>query len=479
MTDKNQQTFLWYDFETWGANPKKDHPSQFAAIRTDMDLNEIGTPMNWYCQIPNDCLPHPQACLITGITPQQSLRDGLLEMEFCHRILTAMSQPGTCSAGYNSIRFDDEVTRFMAYRNFHDPYAREWQNGNSRWDIIDLVRAAYALRPEGINWVYKEGGVPSFKLEQLSIANGITHLDAHDALSDVRATIGLAKVIKQAQPKLYDYVFSLRKKANVNEQIDTFNMKPLVHISSKIPAANGCCTWIAPIAQHPSNNNATICVNLAMSPEPLFELSAQAISERMYTPAKALNDTEAPIPLKLIQSNKCPVIAPAKSLTPENAERLGIDREACHKHLKMLQGHKGIQQKLIEVFEMEKEFPPEKAEFSLYSGGFFSSADKAQIDSVRHSQKDKLADYVGKFSDPRLERLLFLYRGRNFPETFTFEEMEHWKRHRQGRLTDADSGSSIQLEQYMFELETLINEYQQEPSKLRIIKDLYRYAEQL
>lgn len=479
MTDKNQQSILWYDFETWGANPKKDHPSQFAAIRTDMDLNEIGTPLNWYCQIPNDYLPQPQACLITGITPQQSLRDGLLEFDFCQRVIGAMSQPGTCSAGYNTIRFDDEVTRFMAYRNFHDPYAREWQNGNSRWDIIDLVRAAYALRPDGINWVYKEDGSPSFKLEQLSIANNITHLDAHDALSDVRATIGLAKVIKEAQPKLYDYVFSLRKKAAVNAQIDCFNMKPLVHISSKISAKHGCCTWIVPIAQHPTNSNSTICINLAMSPDALFELSADEIRERMYTPVSELNSPDERIPLKLIQSNKCPIVAPAKTLTPENAERLGIDREACHRNLKAIQNHKGIQQKLLEVYEKEREFEPEDADFSLYSGGFFSNSDKAQIESVRQTQPDQLTYLKGTFSDPRLEQLLFYYRGRNFPDSFSHDEMQKWQLHRKNRLTDPDSGSTIQIEQYMFELETLINEYQQDSAKLRIIKDLYRYAEQL
>lgn len=474
-----QASILWHDYESWGADPHKDHPSQFAAIRTDLDLNEISAPMNWYCQIPNDSLPHPQACLITGITPQQSLRDGLLEFDFIQRILFEMSQPRTCSAGYNSIRFDDEMTRFTAYRNFHDPYAREWQNGNSRWDIIDLVRAAYALRPEGINWVYKEDGTPSFKLEQLSIANNIIHADAHDALSDVRATIGLAKLIKTKQPKLYDYVFSLRFKKNVNSQIDCFNMKPLVHISSRFPASNGCCSWIAPISPHPVNSNATICVNLALPPEPLFELSVEEIKAKLYTPNSELQENETRIPLKLLHSNKSPVIAPAKTLTPEHAERLNIDRQTCLDNLQKLRSFTGLQQKLSAVFEQEDHPQESDAEFALYSGGFFNHSDKAKMEQIRQSDKHQLSNFINSFDDPRLNRLLFYYRGRNFPETFSESEMQKWQAHRRYRLTDPTSPASINLESFIHELEALADTYQQDQKKISIIKDLYRYAEQL
>nr|GFC99807.1 hypothetical protein [Tanacetum cinerariifolium] len=114
-------------------------------------------------------------------------------------------------AGYNTLRFDDEMTRYSLYRNFFDPYGREWQGGNSRWDLIDVVRTAYALRPEGIVWPEEEGRV-TLKLERLTAANGIDHGQAHDALSDVRATIALARLIRDKQPKLYDYLFQLRSK---------------------------------------------------------------------------------------------------------------------------------------------------------------------------------------------------------------------------------------------------------------------------
>lgn len=202
-------SLFWYDYETTGIDPRRDRPLQVAGIRTDEALNEIAEPLNIYCQPSDDILPHPAACLITGITPQQLAQNGLDEAEFMHRVHTELSAPGTCGVGYNSLRFDDEVTRYSLYRNFYDPYAREWQGGNSRWDLIDLVRTAYALRPEGIVWPQENGRV-SLKLERLTAANGIEHGQAHDALSDVRATIALARLLRDKQRKLYDYLYSLR-----------------------------------------------------------------------------------------------------------------------------------------------------------------------------------------------------------------------------------------------------------------------------
>lgn len=480
MAHSNQPTILWHDYETWGVNPQKDHPSQFAGIRTDLDLNVIGEPLNWYCQIPNDYLPHPGAALVTGITPQKTLRDGYPEFQFIDKIITQFIQPQTCGAGYNSVRFDDEVTRYTAYRNFFDPYAREWQNGNSRWDLIDLVRACYALRPEGIEWVYKDDASPSFRLEELSAANGISHSNAHDALSDVFATIELAKLIKTKQPKLFDFAFNLRSKHEVNKQIDCFNMVPLVHVSSKFPAINGCCSWIVPICPHPDNSNGTIVINLALDPTPLFELSEEQIREKLYTPTKDLDEGEQRIPLKVVHSNRCPFIAPAKTLTEENAERLGIDRAACLQNLKKIQNFAGIQQKCSAIFQEQKEERTDvDADHALYFGGFISNADRTKSELLRTSTPEQLENFNEQFEDPRLNSLLFRYRARYFPYTLSAEELLKWQRHREYRLRDENSPSSMTIANYYYELEQLAEKNSNNPKAMGIIKSLYQYAEQL
>ena len=228
----NTPSIYWHDYETFGAHPKTDRPSQFAGIRTDFDLNIISEPLMIYAKPADDFFPEPDACLVTGITPQKALNDGLPESEFMHNILTEFSQANTCVAGYNSIRFDDEVTRYSLYRNLYPAYDREWQNGNSRWDIIDLVRVTHALRPDGIHWPKHENGKPSYRLEDLTRENNLNHEAAHDALSDVLATIAVAKLIKEKQPALYDYYFKNRQKRSVMKLLDLENKKPVLHTSS-------------------------------------------------------------------------------------------------------------------------------------------------------------------------------------------------------------------------------------------------------
>ena len=160
---KPAETFFWHDYETFGTDPKRDRPVQFAGVRTDAELNIIEEPVMLYCAPSDDIVPNPEACLITGITPQHALEEGVCEAQFIRRIHDELSRPGTCGVGYNSIRFDDEVTRYTLYSNFYDPYAREWQNGCSRWDIMDMLRLTRALRPDGIVWPTYEDGSPGLK----------------------------------------------------------------------------------------------------------------------------------------------------------------------------------------------------------------------------------------------------------------------------------------------------------------------------
>ena len=470
MTTALQPTLFWHDYETFGANPAKDRPSQFAGIRTDLDLNIIGEPETFYCKLATDYLPSPEAILITGITPQLANMKGIPETEFMGRINALFSQENTCVVGYNSLRFDDEVSRYGFYRNFIDPYAREWQNGNSRWDIIDLVRACYAFRPDGINWPRKEDGTVSFKLELLTQANGLSHEKAHDAMSDVYATIAMAKLIKQVQPKLYDYYFSLRRKQAVAAQIDVLKMQPLVHVSSKISALNACTTLIAPMAYHPTNKNAVLCVNLAMDISPLLELSAKDIAARMYTSRADLAPDELPIPLKQIHLNKCPFIASPKLLDDDLTSRLNFDKAFAREQYKRLKQHPELREKLVDVFEQTKDFNHSDPDLMLYGGGFFSHADKAKMDIIRQTQPQNLAALDLKFDDNRIAEMLFRYRGRNYPELLDHDESVRWREFCQSRLADAD---------YVIKLENLLEDSAQDEHKQKLLRALCQYLQAL
>ncbi|MEW8044450.1 MAG: exodeoxyribonuclease I [Candidatus Sedimenticola endophacoides] len=450
-----ETTFYWHDYETWGADPRRDRAAQFAGIRTDAQLNVIGAPLVAYCRPADDMLPQPGACLITGITPQKALAEGLNEAEFFGLIHDELARPGTCGVGYNSVRFDDECTRHGFYRNFIDPYAREWQNGNSRWDIIDMVRLTHALRPEGIHWPEREPGVPSFRLEDLTKANGIAHEGAHDALSDVQATIALARLIRERQPRLFQYLFDLRGKRAVGELLDIRSGGPVLHVSSMYPSTRGCIAMVAPLARHPENPNGVVVYDLCQDPAPLFDLTAEQIAERLFTPRSQLPEGVEPIALKTVHLNKCPVVVPLSTLTDEAALRWGIDTERGWRHQALLTGFVGLDQKIRAVFS-GREFPPQSdPDLALYGGGFFGSRDRRGMEQIRRSEPGQLASREVAFDDARLPEMLFRYRARNWPQSLSEPERARWDAYRRGRLCREDGGASITLEEYRRQLAEL------------------------
>jgi len=429
------RSFLWYDYETTGIDPRRDRPLQVAAIRTDEDFNETGKPLNLYCRLSDDILPHPMACMVTGITPGQLQRQGLSEAAFIKKLHEQMAQPGTCTVGYNNLRFDDELTRHALWRNFYDPYAREWQNGNSRWDLIDLVRAAYALRPQGMQWPEEDGQV-SVRLELLSAANGLVHEQAHDALSDVRATIALARRIKKCQPKLYDYVYRLRSKQQVERQVRL--LQPMLHISGRFSAKRHYLALVLPLAWHPHNRNALIVYDLHHDPAPLLQEEATLLQKRLYSKREDLSEGQLPLALKLVHINRCPLLAPLSVLRAEDNQRLQLDRAQCQKYADVLIQNSSIwQDKLKTIYAQEAAFQHQDVEQQLYGGGFLTPADRHLCGQVREAQESLLPAHL-PFADSRLAELLFRYRARNFPQQLTVEEAQRWQHFCQKRLRLAE-----------------------------------------
>lgn len=443
------QTFYWHDYETFGLDPQRDRPAQFAGVRTDADFNIIDEPLVLYCKPAADTLPHPDSCLITGITPQLAQQKGVCEAEFIRRIHEQLAQPNTCTLGYNNLRFDDEVTRNTLYRNFYDPYAREWQNGNSRWDLIDIVRAARALRPDGIQWVDNGDGNPSFRLDQLTIANGIAHESAHDALADVYATIELAKLIKQAQPKLFQFLLEHRVKTKVLDLLQLGNFKPVIHISGKYRATKNCLAIVLPLCKHPTDNNGVIVYDLSIDPEPMLTLSAADIQQNIFTTTENLAEGVIRIPLKTVHINRCPVLAPISVLKPNDALRLNINLADCLANISKITAATGLTQKLNDVFRSHNQ-PQQNLDpdLAIYTGGFFADADKTTMAKIRTLLPEQLASNSFKFTDNRLEEMLFRYRARNYPNSLSTEETHRWQIFCKNRLTGQQAGVGITFDNY-------------------------------
>ena len=469
-------TFYWHDYETFGVDPSKDRPSQFAGLRTDEDLNPIGEPLVIYCQPQKDILPAPQACLITGITPQLALEKGLSEPQFIEAIHRQLAVPGTCGVGYNSIRFDDEVTRYALYRNFFDPYQREWKNGNSRWDVMDMLRLTRALRPEGIEWPDHEPGRPSFKLEHLTAANGLAHESAHDALSDVTATIAVAKLVKDKQPRLFDYVVNMRSKKAVGEMLNLSERKPFFHISGMLSRAHMYGAIMMPLAQHPTNNNGIICIDLSFNPEELIDLSSEEITRRVFTSTAELADHEVRIPLKVVHLNKAPVVTTHKVIDDAAAKRLDIDVQRCELHWQRL-NQMDLSGKLQAVFNSQSYPEKPDAEQRLYDG-FLPNADKHLLDEVRLASCADLTEHRFHFSDQRYNDLLFSYRARYFNDSLTDSERAIWAENCRWRLTDEKSGY-LTMEQQGAEIAQLLANGSLSTEKITVLEALNDWATQV
>ncbi len=471
-------TLYWHDYETSGIDPRFDRPMQFAGVRTDEDLNIIGEPLMIYCKPSGDYLPHPQAALVTGLTPQQAEKEGLNEAEFIKQIHDELAAPGTCGVGYNSLRFDDEFTRFTLFRNFYDAYAREWQSGNSRWDIIDMVRLTRALRPEGIHWPNREDGKPSFRLEDLTAANGIEHSGAHDALADVYATIEMARLIKNAQPKLYDYVFERRRKQALAPLLNLNERKPVVHVSRMYPGEYCGTALVVPLAKDPNNNNGIIVYDLRHDPKDLIELDAETLRERLFTPTADLPEGATRPALKTLHINKCPVVVPENTLDDAAAERLQIDRTAHYQHLDMLNAAQGLTEKLNAIFTAPTYDEIDDPDASLYGGGFFSDNDKRKMDVIRNADPAMLPTLSVPFEDQRLPELLFRYRARNWPESLSQEEQEQWFLYRQHRLGNQAAGKVLNVERF----ETALAESRQQDlneEQKAVLEQVEQYAQRL
>lgn len=465
-----QSTFYWYDYETWGLNPSLDMPAQFAGIRTDMDFNPINNPDMFYCRLSNDYLPDPEAVLINGITPEITQSQGLTEAMFARKINQQFIQANTCIVGYNTIRFDEEFSRNIFYRNFFEPYEYTYKHGNSRWDIIDLARSTYALRPEGIVWPKDKQGLPSFKLELLTSENGISHESAHEATSDVYATIALAKLIQQKSPKIFKYYFNLRHKHKVKELIDTKHCVPLVHVSGMFGANKNNTSLVVPIAWHPKNNNAVIAVNLAQNILPLLDLSADDIRESLYTKHEDLG-TKLPIPLKLIHINKCPFLAPIKTLTFANAERLGIDYKSCLANLDLLKTNNTKLVKCIaKVYQDGFKFDPKGNVNTRLYDGFFTTSDKKEFKKIHNLIPEKLSTLKLNVTDQRFPELFFNYRARNFPKTLTKAEQKQWAEHCPTALTIKD---------YLLKLETIFTQFNPDKKQTNRLNALLKYVKTL
>ena len=461
------ESFFWYDLETFGLNPFYDRIAQFAGQRTDVDLNPIGDPVILYCRLSADYLPDPGACLVTGITPQEVKKKGIPESEFIEKINSLFSQCGTCVCGFNTLKFDDEFIRNALFRNFIDPYEREWKNNCSRWDIIDLVRATHDLRPDGINWPpASDKGNPVFKLTELTAANNIQQVGAHDAMVDVNATIAVAKLIKEKQPRLFEHYLKLRNKIQVKNYLDLQQLpKPLLHTNAIFTNPNGCTSMIVPLTPKVNQDNSVYCFDLTKDPSALFS-------------ADSGNIHKVPGVFRLAV-NKVPFIAPLSALKYEDYARLGLDYGLCFTRYNMIIQNRG--ELLVKFRDNTGDDYPESTDpdFSIYSGGFFTDHDKNLFSVIRQTPAKQRLLLNFDFNDARCREMLWRHVCRNYPEVLDSENIEKFRNFSISRLLNPPSDAINDIFFVENKIEEKLNEDNLSEKETFTLQCLKEYSQSL
>lgn len=451
-------SFFFYDLETTGFDARKSRIMQFAGQRTDMDFNPVGEPVNMLIRLTQDVLPGPDAILVTGITPQQTLADGVTEVEFLQHFYKEAYKPGTIFIGFNSIRFDDEFMRFLHYRNFYDPYEWHWADGCSRWDLLDVVRMTRALRPEGIEWPFAPDGKPANRLEYLTKVNKLDHYKAHDALSDVHATIAMAKLIKSKQPDLFKYLLGCRNKKEVFKLVASG--QPFIYTSGRYPSEFLHTTAVVLLAKH-DQQDAALVYDLRHDPQNFIDMSVGEIIEAWHW---SKDPEKVRLPVKTVKYNRSPAVAPLGVIKDASAqERLSLDLKTVSKNFETLKKHQlAFADKIAEaVSRMDKE--REQSQLAILDNqltvderlydGFIDGQDKQLMRVVRAAKPEELGQFTDQLKDERLKNLLPLYKARNFPKSLTGEERAAWDDYCAKKLMSG--GTESQLAKYFERLQEL------------------------
>ncbi|MDO4998124.1 MAG: exodeoxyribonuclease I [Neisseria sp.] len=464
-------SYFFYHYQTFGTS-KNAKVAQFVGVRTDADFNIMDDAVSLYCQPTRDFLPSPNAVLHTGITPQFCQQNGLPEPLFAAEIVRHFSQPNTCIIGFNNIRLDDERTRHLLYRNLFDPYEYSYQNGNSRWDLLDVLRACHALRPAGMEWAYTADGTPSFALYDLARTNDIA-CEAENATSELFAMVALARLLKQAQPRLFAFFLQHRHKHTLKQLIDLEQNMPLIHVSGMFGSERHFCSVVAPLAWHAEQANTLIVCDLMADLSDLLTLSAEELRERLYTPkTELLAQGKQPLPLKGVHLNKSPILAEVKVLLPEDERRLNIDLDVCRQNWRLLRQATDLAEKVQQAFVREQVFTPdENVENQLYQG-FYGSEDKYKLAVLRQAEPLSLDDLRLDFADERVAKLWQQYRAKHFFAHLTRKEQLQWQAKRRLRL----EGELLAFEQ---EWQAAAERYQNDEEKLYLLKQLFDYVEYL
>ncbi|SCY12637.1 exodeoxyribonuclease I [Desulfoluna spongiiphila] len=405
------KSYLFYDLETSGLNKSFDQILQFAAIRTDMHLNELER-YNIVVSLRPDVVPSPMASVTHRIGIEKSM-EGICEYEAVRHIHALMNREGTISLGYNTLGFDDEFLRFAFHRNLLPPYTHQWANGCSRMDLLPMAVLYHLYKPEVLTWPLREDGQTTLKLEKLSEANALAEGQAHDAMVDVEATLALAKRFI-AEGKMWEYV-----SGSFNKKEDGLRLGklPPKHVSSAGQHTWGIMTgsrfgadafYQAPvlaIGESVPYKNQTLWLRL--DDESLINGEGE-VEDRVWVIRKRLGEPNVILP---------PLERFVGRLSPERLARV-------EENLSWLKEHPD---EFARIVRHHREFrypevPNLDADTCLYQNGFLSKAEEALCAKFHRAGPEAMAEAMQAMAPGHVRELATRILFRNYPE-FSDEEV--------------------------------------------------------
>jgi exodeoxyribonuclease-1 len=399
-------SYLFYDIETTGLNKAFDQVLEFAAIRTDRQLEEIERH-NLSVKLRPDVIPSPLAILTNRISPTDHA-GGMSEFEATEHIHQLLNQPGTISLGYNTLGFDDEFLRFSFHRNLLPPYTHQFKNACHRMDLFPIAVLYRLYKREVITWPEIDGK-PSLKLEHIGSANGLVSGQSHEAMVDVAVTVELARRFYKKK-KMWQYLEGYFDKATDSHRMQDLpvafqsgageHLQAIV-VSAEFGPGQKYQVPVLSIGNSIPYSNQTLW--LRMDLPQLRQTTADSISETSWIIRKRMGEP--------------PILLPPQD---RYWKLIGEDRCAIFKdNLRWLQQNPDIFHQIVQYYrEFRYPFVPSlDPDASLYQIGFYSRADEKLCRKFHNSSLDRRPALIGQFSSPDArilaERILY----RNYPES--------------------------------------------------------------
>ena len=410
-------TYVFYDTETTGTETDFDQTLQFAAIRTDDELNEMDR-FHIRCRLLPHIVPSPGALIATRVKPAmltdpalpshydaiRQVRDKLLEWS-----------PATV-IGFNSLKFDESLLRQALFQTLHSAYLTN-TNGNARSDVMRVAHAVSIYAPGNMIVPTDHQGRQTFRLELLAPANGYNHDKAHEAMADVEATIYIARLVRSRAPDIWHAMDRVTTKSRVKAYLDAQSMFSLTE-----RYFSRTYSWlVTPCGHNPDYSGEFAVFDLFYDPEAYRSLSLEDL-------VGVLN--ASPKVIRSLRANSQPIMMPAEA-APTNVKARSVPTHELNRRVAVIQNDEDFRARVgqAQALRFVDEEPSPHIEQRLYDGfpGEVDQVHMARFHDVLWPDRVSLA---GRMEDSRVKqfahRLIYFEHPELLPATKR-AELDAWR----------------------------------------------------